>query len=127
MYGYMQMNLHNINVHKLIIVFDRFTSGELEKQELIHDEIPNTTTLICNCLCDRLFLKNFIPYIITFSQKNQILPSNLVICNYVKFANIPNSIERMYLDNIPKCIHWVPTWYTYHDMVCNYVSLAVGR
>ena len=27
--------LHNINVHKLIIVFDRFTSGELEKQELI--------------------------------------------------------------------------------------------
>ena len=109
--------LHNINVHKLIIVFDRFTSGELEKQELIHDEIPNTTTLICNCLCDRLFLKNFIPYIITFSHKNQISPPNLVICNYVKFANIPNSIERMYLDNIPKCIHSILSTSEYKDYI----------
>tara|TARA_B110000881_G_C18568977_1_gene514467 strand:+ start:30 stop:836 length:807 start_codon:yes stop_codon:yes gene_type:complete len=126
--------LNNTAVHNLVIVFDLFNSHELAEQQIIHDEIPNTTIIICNWYCERLFLKNFIPYIIKFSRDNRILPPNLVICNYVKFANVPNSIERMHLDNIPKCIHSILSsnankdyvecfyeWFGYNHYLYNYI------
>ena len=126
--------LTNTDVHNLVIVFDKFTSYELAKQRIIHDEIPNTTTVICNCFCDSLVLTNLIPYIIKFSRDNCILPPNLVICNYVKFINIPNVVEQEHLNNIPRCIHSILSsnenkdyiecfyeWYGYNRYLYNYI------
>ena len=58
-----------------------------------------------NILCNAEILKRFIPFMCTLLSEKEIEPTNTIIANYVKFANIPNQIEELYQQVIPNTIN----------------------
>ena len=95
------------NTHSLIVVFDLFTQPDyLQCYERIQSHItPHTHVILCNQSCEPPFIRKFIPYIINLARKIKCMPSNTVLCNYVKFKYQTNPIEQRYLEDIPTNIY----------------------
>lgn len=119
----------------MIIVLDSFTEYEYNKcSKRILDH--NINAILCNCFVDKPFIQEFIPYIINLSKNLCLTPKNLVICNYVKFKNMPNENERLSLHNIPIHIYDILQqiefkeyidcfyeWFGYHNTLYNYIYI----
>ena len=104
---------------QLIIVFDTFTQSEYEScyEHMTPYITPNTHIVLCNQLCDYRFIRKFIPYIIDIAKTIGCMPSNMVICNYVKFKYQPNPIEQRYLNSIPNTIYAILKTSQYKDYI----------
>ena len=113
--SYLSLN----NTSQLIIVFDTFTQSEYE---LCYEHMalyitPNTHIVLCNQLFDCRFIRKFIPYIIDIAKQIHCAPSNMIICNYVKFKYQPNPIEQRYLNEIPNNIYAILITSQYKDYI----------
>lgn len=113
--SYLSLN----NTNQLIIIFDTFTQSEYELcYEYITPYITsNTHIVLCNNLCDCLFIRKFIPHIINIAKQIHCTPSNMIICNYVKFKYQPNPTEQRYLNEIPNSIYSILIKPEYTDYI----------
>lgn len=124
------------NTAKLIIVLDEFTHSEYEAcyERMAPYITPNTHIVLCNQICNSVFISKFIPYIIDIAKIINCTPSNMIICNYVKFKYIPNPIEQRYFNEIPNSIYAVLItpkykdylesfyeWFGYNEYLYNYI------
>ena len=83
----------------LIIIFDHFeTENNLNKNKMILNERigKNMDIVVMNALCNAEILKRFIPFMFTLITEKEIEPQKIMICNYVKFANVPNQTENLH-------------------------------
>ena len=93
--------------HILVIAIDDFSDPDvlsINRRILETNENANISIILFDKICDKLFLENFVEYFISLCEKNDIDPSNAFICNYVKHANCPNSIEARAEEMIPETI-----------------------
>ena len=104
---------------QLIIVFDTFTQSDYEScyEHMTPYITPNTHIVLCNQLCDCGFIRKFIPYIINIAKNINCAPSNMIICNYVKFKYQPNPIEQRYVNEIPNNIYAILIKPEYKDYI----------
>lgn len=124
------------NTSQLIIVFDEFIQPEYETcyNHISPYITHNTHIVLCNQLCNTVFIRKFIPYIIDTAKAINCTPTNMVICNYVKFKYIPNPIEQRYFNEIPNSIYAILTtpnykdyiesfyeWFGYNEYLYNYI------
>lgn len=122
----------------LIIVIDKFTSFEYKRNELVLwnrlKKSKHTHIVVFNTLCDQKFLFAFINYLTYMCKQKEILSSNLLICNYVKFSGIPNHQEQQsffissFIDkllhkttNYKECLYeWFGYDYSLFNMIYKY-------
>ena len=92
---------------QLVIVFDMFTQTEFKRcGERIKPHLtPDTHVILCNQYCNSSFIRKFIPYIINIAREINCAPSNMVICNFVKFKYQVTPAEQQCLDEIPNNIY----------------------
>jgi hypothetical protein len=94
----------------LIIAIDDFHNVQnlADNIALLHDcKTPNTYIILCNMLCTKPFMASFIEYLMEFVRHTNVSNKNFMICNYIKFLNTPNDIERRSATNIPDAIQRV--------------------
>ena len=104
---------------QLVIVFDTFTQHDYERccNRITTHNATDTHVVLVNQYCNCGFIRRFIPYIINMSRKINCAPSNLVICNYVKFKYQPTPIEQRFLDEIPNNIYAILINPLYNDYI----------
>jgi len=102
---------------QLIIVFDTFTQLDYELcyEHMTPYITKNTHIILCNQLCDCGFIRKFIPYIIDIAKTIGCVPSNTIICNYVKFKYQVNPSEQRYVNEIPNNIYAILIRPQYND------------
>lgn len=107
------------NSSRLVIVFDVFTQADFERcSDRIKSHFTTDTHIIlCNQYCNCSFIRKFIPYIIKIAKQINCAPSNMVICNFVKFKYQPNPIEQQCLDEIPNNIYAILINPLYKDYI----------
>lgn len=94
---------------KLIIVWDVFNNQEdimttrriLDRLQREHRHV---SYMLINNWCTNETLEEFIPYMIETAMRYRFQPSQLMICNYIRFKNNPNTTEQLYEKNIPLTI-----------------------
>lgn len=113
--SYLSLN----STSQLIIVFDTFTQPDYELcyEHMTPYITPNTHIILCNQLCDCRFIRKFIPYIINIAKTIGCVPSNMIICNYVKFKYQVNPSEQRYLNEIPNNIYAILIKPEYKDYI----------
>lgn len=123
----------------LVVVWDIFhTRDDIIINRHILDGVQRkhrhiSYMLIDNC-CTNESLENFIPYMIETAISHQIEPSYLMICNYIRFKNNPNTTEQISEKNIPKTICRILSrpqyaayrdcfyqWFGYHAALYGYI------
>ena len=91
----------------LVIMFDHFETENIlnTNKNILNQRIgKNMDIIVMNTLCNAEILKRFIPFMFTLITEKEIEPQKTMICNYVKFLNIPNQIEELYHQIIPNTI-----------------------
>jgi hypothetical protein len=89
---------------------------------------------MCNIYCTEEFLEDFIDQLVSFLRESRITSENFLICNFVKFLNVPNDFERMAEITIPETIQRVLNsskniiyserfydWFGYNSSLYNYI------
>ena len=123
----------------LVIIWDIFhTRDDIIINRHILDGIQRkhrhiSYMMIDNC-CTHETLDDFIPYMIETAIRHQIRPSHLMICNYIRFKNNPNTTEQIYEKNIPLTINQILSrtqyaayrdcfyqWFGYHAALYSYI------
>jgi len=92
----------------LVIMFDHFETENIlnTNKNILNQRIDkNMDIIVMNILCNAEILKRFIPFIFTLITEKEIEPQKTMICNFVKFLNIPNQIEELYQQVIPNTIN----------------------
>lgn len=132
--------LREKNSHRtLVIIWDIFhTRDDIIINRHILDGIQRkhrhiSYMMINNC-CTQESLDDFIPYMIETAIRHQIRPSHLMICNYIRFKNNPNTTEQIYEKNIPLTIDRILSqtqyaayrdcfyqWFGYHAALYSYI------
>ena len=132
-YHTLPSHLYSKETKSIILVFDVFTKCEMELNYnyLRNQNNQNTFIVLCNMYCNTPFMNEFIPYIIGLCKTISLLPTNLVICNYVKFENIPNTKEKQILNELPNSIYAMLRkteyiecfyeWFGYNKYLSNYI------
>ncbi len=95
------------NINKLIIIIDTFKDDDNQTENIrILEERSNETMdiILIRKLCNTDFLNSFLPFILKLNESYKIEPNNFIICNFIKFLNIPNQIESLYEQSIPNTI-----------------------
>jgi len=117
----------------IVIVLDKFSNSDSSYCSNIIGNTYNIKThvILCNIFCDRLFLTEFIPYIVEFARNHNCHPNNVIICNYIKFKYECNAVEHKSLTQIPSTIYsllknteYVDSfyeWFGYNDHMYNYI------
>lgn len=126
----------NVCNNSLIVIIDKFNAVEYSNNELILmnrlKNVKNTHVVIFNTLCTETLLMSFLPYLTNMCKKNQISSQNLMICNYTKFASIPNQLEKertlfispfidMLLDKTRIYKECLYEWFGYNYSMYNFV------
>jgi hypothetical protein len=117
----------------IVIVLDTFTNYEFQ---YCSDVIGNkynikTNIILCNTFCNKLFLTEFIPYIIQLATSFNCNTNSVVICNYIKFKYEGNLVEQNSLTQIPSTIYsllknteYIDSfyeWFGYNEHMYNYI------
>ncbi len=121
----------------LIIAIDDFHNVQnlADNIALLHEhKTPNTYIVLCNMLCTKPFMTSFMEDLLEFVRQSNISNKNFMICNYIKFLNTPNDIERRSAATIPDAIQQVLNlepnalysdcfydWFGYNQARYNYV------
>lgn len=117
----------------IVIVLDKFSESDINYCSNIIGNTHNLKThiILCNVFCDRLFLAEFIPYIVDFANNHNCKPNNVIICNYVKFKYECNAVEHKSFTQIPSIIYsllknteYIDSfyeWFGYNDHMYNYI------
>jgi len=98
---------NNNNINKLIIIIDSFKDDDNQTKNIkILEERCNDTMdiVLIRKLCNNDFLESFLPFILNLNTSFHIESHNFMICNFIKFLNIPNQIESIYEQTIPNTI-----------------------
>lgn len=94
----------------LVIIIDDFqNSQKLHQNHCLLSNIVDEKmdVLIVNNYCTQTFLENFINGIANMWKNHNIDEKNVMICNFVKFSNNPNTMEEQAEKMIPKTIQSV--------------------
>ena len=104
---------------QLVIVFDVFTQADFERcsERIKTHLITDTHIILCNQYCNCSFIRKFIPYIINIARQINCAPSNMVICNFVKFKYQVTPAEQQCLDEIPNNIYAILINPLYKDYI----------
>jgi len=104
---------------QLVIVFDVFTQADFERcsERIKTHLITDTHIILCNQYCNCSFIRKFIPYIINIARQINCAPSNMVICNFVKFKYQVTPAEQQSLDEIPNNIYAILINPLYKDYI----------
>lgn len=130
--------LQTDDFHKtLIIIIDDFRDADnyIQNRKYLEQEYSKYGNIImCNKTCDKPFITSFIAQLIDFAKRQEITKDNLLICNYIKFRNIPNGTERYYENIIPKTVQLTLkqhdngeysncfyNWFGYNNELYNYI------
>ncbi len=121
----------------LIIAIDDFHNVQnlADNNALLHThKTPNTYIILCNMLCTKTFMTSFMEDLLEFVRQANVSNDNFMICNYIKFLNAPNEIERRSATSIPDAIQRVLNlepnalysgcfydWFGYNPAKYNYV------
>jgi hypothetical protein len=121
----------------LIIAIDDFRNVQnlADNIALLQERnAPNTYIILCNMLCTKPFMTSFMEELLEFVRHTNVSNKNFMICNYIKFLNTPNDIERRSATSIPEAIQRVldlePNalysdcfydWFGYNPAKYNYV------
>jgi len=121
----------------LIIAIDDFHNIQnlADNNALLHThKTPNTYIILCNMLCTKTFMASFMEDLLEFVRQANVSNDNFMICNYIKFLNAPNEIERRSATSIPDAIQRVLNlepnalysgcfydWFGYNPAKYNYV------
>jgi hypothetical protein len=121
----------------LIIAIDDFHNVQnlADNNALLHThKTPNTYIILCNMLCTKTFMASFMEDLLEFVRQANVSNDNFMICNYIKFLNAPNEIERRSATSIPDAIQRVLNleqnalysgcfydWFGYNPAKYNYV------
>lgn len=95
------------NINKLIIIIDTFKDDDNQSKNIkILEERRNVNMdiILIRKLCNTNFLESFLPFILNLNTFYNIEPKNFIICNFIKFLNIPNQTEALYEHSIPNTI-----------------------
>lgn len=95
------------NINKLIIIIDSFKDDHnlTENIKILEERCDETMDIILiRKLCNTDFLDSFLPFILNLNTYYNIVPKNFIICNFIKFLNIPNQTEALYEHSIPNTI-----------------------
>lgn len=136
---FLQNNSNETNHNTLIIVIDKFSPFEYNKNEraLMNKlkKTKHTHIVLFNTLCTEKLLYPFINYLTHMCHQHNVHATNLLICNYVKFASIPNQQEQRdsffissFIDKLlnkttsySKCLYeWFGYDYSLFNMIYNY-------
>jgi hypothetical protein len=121
----------------LIIVIDDFHNkhNQIENYNLLQFyETDGTHIILCNSYCTETFVTSFMEYLMEFTSRLNISKENLMVCNFIKYLNMPNDFERMSANVIPIAIQRVLDleqnrfysecfydWFGYRRALYNYV------
>jgi hypothetical protein len=121
----------------LIIAIDDFHNVQnlADNIALLQElKVPNTYIILCNRLCTKPFMTSFMEELLEFVRQANVSNKNFMICNYIKFLNTPNDIERRSAASIPDAIQQVLNlepntlysdcfydWFGYNQAKYNYV------
>jgi len=135
--GFLQMKETYMDDQTIVIVIDDFNNkpNYIENVNLLQSlPIQGTHIVICNVHCTEEFLTEFVSQLIDFLRESSISKENFLICNYVKFMNVPNDFERMAETLIPETIQTILNlhqnsiysdrfydWFGYNSSLYNYI------
>ncbi len=136
--AFLQTNKSTINNATMVIIIDDFNNHDnhMKNMKCLENEfnIDGLYFILCNKICDKNFICSFISHLVIFAKQNNIIAENLLICNYIKFRNIPNSSEHKSETVIPKTIHkellkeenlkysnCFYNWFGYNELLYNYI------
>jgi hypothetical protein len=117
----------------IVIVLDKFSNADINYCSNIIGNTHKIKThiILCNVFCDRLFLTEFIPYIVDFANNHNCNSNNVIICNYVKFKYECNTVEHKSFTQIPSIVYsllknteYIDSfyeWFGYNDHMYNYI------
>jgi hypothetical protein len=134
---FLQMREPDPDDQCLIIAIDDFHNLQnlADNIALLHNhKTPNTYIILCNILCTKTFMTSFTEDLLEFVRHANVSNDNFMICNYIKFLNAPNDIERRSATSIPDAIQRVLNlepnalysdcfydWFGYNQARYNYV------
>lgn len=107
---FLQMKETYDDDQSIVIVIDDFNNNAnyVENLNLLHSlPIDGTHIIVCNTHCTEDFLTQFVNQLVNFLRQSNISSENFLICNYVKYMNVPNDFERMSETIIPETIQQV--------------------
>lgn len=134
---FLQMKETYDDDQSIVIVIDEFNNktNYVENINLLQAvPIQGTHIIMCNIYCTEEFLEDFIDQLVSFLRESRITSENFLICNFVKFLNVPNDFERMAEITIPETIQRVLNsskniiyserfydWFGYNSTLYNYI------
>lgn len=117
----------------IVIVLDTFTNAEFKYciDILGNNYNIKTNIILCNTFCDKIFITEFIPYIIELATRLNCNKNNVFICNYIKFKYECNIVEHKSFMQIPSVIYSLLKhtefvdcfyeWFGYNEYLYNYI------
>lgn len=121
----------------IIIVIDDFHSKPnlAENNHLLQSyQTDGVHVIMCNQYCTENFVTTFIEYLVEFAREHKVAKENLMICNYIKYINVPNDFERKSETIVPESIQQILDleqnkfysecfyeWFGYRRALYNYV------
>mgnify|MGYP000876611984 CR=1 FL=1 len=126
--------------HRILIlaidIFDNKTLSQVSSN-LNYELTHNIDFYLINQICDESFLTTFLNAIVSKLVEISFSPSSLIICNFVRFMNEPNQIEKESENMIPqkiqssldntvydRCFYqWFGYRFQFYNYVYNYKNL----
>lgn len=116
----------------IVIVFDTFSETEYNRcRDVICSYNIKTNIILCNTFCDKIFIREYISYIVELATRLNCNKNNVIICNYIKFKYECNAVEHKSLLQIPSTIYsllkdteYIDSfyeWFGYNQHMYNYI------
>jgi hypothetical protein len=92
----------------LIVSLDQYSNEENYRmnRNLVSQSLEDKMQFVFfDTFCTQEFLIEFMEVTIEFLKSNKIPANNFMICNFVRFVNLPNPMEKQSESEIPSTIH----------------------